>query len=107
MTSFLNNNLSIDRNKLKYSIFYFPGTGGHIVAWLLALAHDYRLLPEALECFPLKLKNNHKTVRSEQHIPISGWSFHENVQPNNPYCKICFLHTSHSVSYTHLRAHET
>jgi hypothetical protein len=102
MTSFLNNNLSIDRNKLKYSIFYFPGTGGHIVSWLLALAHDYRLLPEALKCFPLELKNNHKTIRNEENIPTSGWSFHENVQPNNPYCKICFLHTSHLDGYRNL-----
>ena len=102
MTSFLNNNLSIDRDKLKYSIFYFPGTGGHMVAWLLALAHDYLLLPKALECFPLELRNNHKTIRDKQNIPVSGWSFHENVQPTNPYCKICFLHTSHLDGYRKL-----
>ena len=102
MTSHVGNALTIDREKLKYSIFYFPGTGGHIVAWLLALAHDYRLLPEALECFPLKLKNNYKTVRDERHIPTSGWNFYENVQSHNPYCKICFLHTSQLDGYRDL-----
>jgi hypothetical protein len=102
MTSFFNNNISIDRDKLKYSIFYFPGTGGHIVAWLLAVANDYLLLPKALECFPLELKNNHRTIRSEKNIPTSGWSFHENVQSSNPYCKICFLHTTHLDSYRKL-----
>lgn len=91
MTRFHDNRISIDRNKLKYSIFYFPGTGGHIVAWMLALAHDYTLLSKALECFPLELKDNPKATRAEDHEPLSGWSFHENVQPENPYCKLVFL----------------
>ena len=40
---------SIDRTKLKYSIFYYPGTGGHIIGWLLGLAYDHRLLQTALD----------------------------------------------------------
>ena len=102
MTSKPWSSLSIDRTKLKYTIFYFPGTGGHIVAWLLALANDHLLLPKALECFPLELKNNYKTIRNKKHIPISGWSFYENIQSNNPYCKICFLHTLHLDGYKNL-----
>ena len=78
--------MSLDRNKLKYSIFYFPGTGGNIIAWLLALAHDYRLLPNALECFPMELKDNYYTIRNEKNIPLSGWIFHENSYKENPYC---------------------
>ena len=59
---------SIDRTKLKYSIFYYPGTGGHIIGWLLGLAYDHRLLQTALDCFPAELKNNPRTVRDENHI---------------------------------------
>jgi|APSaa5957512493_1039668.scaffolds.fasta_scaffold00060_17 hypothetical protein len=78
--------MSSDRDKLKYSIFYFPGSGGVIVSWLLALAHDYTLLPTALACFPKKLKDNYCTIRNEKNQPLAGWIFHENVYKENPYC---------------------
>ena len=64
--------MSLDRDKRRYSIFCFPGTGGHVVSWLLALAHEHLLLPKALECFPLELKYNHKTIRDKENIPIFG-----------------------------------
>ena len=83
---------TIDKDKLKYTIFYFPGTGGFIVAWLLALAHDYKLLSTALECFPKELIDNQKTICDERHVPIDGWSFHEN-ENENPYAKLICFHT--------------
>ena len=95
--------MSLDRDKLRYSIFCFPGTGGHVVSWLLALTHEHLLLPKALECFPLELKYNHKTIRDKENIPIFGWSFHENAtQLYNPYCKVCFLYTSQLDGYIDL-----
>ena len=91
MTSHVGNVLSIDREKLKYTFFYYPGTGGHIIGWLLGLAYDWKLLPTALNCFPLHLKNNSLTRRDENHKVQEGWCSHENVQQLNPYVKLIFL----------------
>ena len=95
--------LSIDRTKLKYSIFYYPGTGGHIIGWLLGLAYDHRLLQTALDCFPAELKNNPRSVRDENHIVESGWCLHENVQQLNPYIKLIFLGPASDYKYWPIR----
>ena len=94
---------SIDRTKLKYSIFYYPGTGGHIIGWLLGLAYDHRLLQTALDCFPAELKNNPRSVRDENHIVESGWCLHENVQQLNPYIKLIFLVPASDYKYWPIR----
>jgi hypothetical protein len=93
MTTHVGNVLTIDRTKFTYTIFYYPGSGGHIVGWLLGVAHEYLLLPKALECFPLELKNNPLTVRSGMEgITHSGWCHYENVQVLNPYAKLIFIY---------------
>jgi len=99
MTSHVGNTLTIDREKLKYTIFYYPGTGGHIIGWLLGLAYDHRLLQTALDCFPINLKNNPRSVRDENHIVKSGWCLHENVQRLNPYIKLIFLGPTADYKY--------
>jgi hypothetical protein len=99
--------LSIDRTKLKYTIFYYPGTGGHIIGWLLGLAYDYRLLKTALDCFPADLKNNPRSIRDENHVVESGWCLHENVQQLNPYIKLIFLGPSTEYKYWPIRGVKT
>ena len=91
MTSHVGNVLSIDREKLKYTFFYYPGTGGHIIGWLLGLAYDWKLLQTALDCFPAHLKDYPITRRDENHKVKEGWCSHENVQQLNPYVKLIFL----------------
>jgi len=99
MTSHIGNVLSIDRTKFTYTIFYYPGTGGHIVGWLLGVAHEYFLLSTALECFPLELKNNPLTIRHDiVEKTLSGWCHHENVQILNPYAKLIFISANSKAS---------
>tara|TARA_B100000809_G_scaffold49315_1_gene44296 strand:+ start:931 stop:1806 length:876 start_codon:yes stop_codon:yes gene_type:complete len=95
MTSHVGNALTIDRAKLKYTFFYYPGTGGHIIGWLLGLAHDHLLLPTALDCFPAHLKDTPRTRRDQNHKVQQGWCSHENVQRLNPYVKLIFLGVTH------------
>lgn len=91
MTSHHGNILKIDRAKFKYTVYYYPGSGGHIFGWLLALAHEPTLLELALKCFPANLKDNTTTVRDSTGLALSGWCKHENVQNLNPYAKLIFL----------------
>ena len=99
--------MTIDREKLKYSIFYYPGAGGHIIGWLLGLAYDYRLLQTALDCFPADLKNNPYSIRDKNSIVESGWCLHENVQQLNPYVKFIFLGPTTDYQYWPVRGVKT
>jgi len=91
MTSHLGDILKIDRTKFKYTVYYYPGSGGHIYGWLLALAHEPTLLKLALSCFPANLKDDPTTVRDSSGVAVSGWCKHENVQNLNPYAKLIYL----------------
>lgn len=83
--------MAIDRSKFKYTVYYYPGSGGHIFGWLLALAHDPNLTDISLNCFPKDLKDDPATVRNSTGVAISGWCKYENVQNLNPYAKLIYL----------------
>jgi hypothetical protein len=99
MTSHHGDILKIDRTKFKYTVYYYPGSGGHIYGWLLALAHEPALAELALKCFPANLKDNTTTVRDSTGVALSGWGKHENVQNLNPYAKLIFLGVRTEKSY--------
>lgn len=64
---------------LKYTIFYYPGTGGHIISWLLTLAHQPAFLSDALHCFPSLLETNASKWRNYERLVFS------------PICKTVWL----------------
>jgi len=86
--------IKVDKNKFKYTVYYYPGSGGNIFAWLLGLAHEPRLINTALECFPMVLQSDTRTLIDDAGNMLSGWCLYENVQSLNPYAKAVFLNVN-------------